>query len=90
MDSHLQAGYTVPPHYDSLISKVITHGADRADAVNTMLRALGEYTIKGVKTTIPFQMAVLQDPDFRRGVYNTEYLEKLLGGSRRELIQENA
>jgi acetyl-CoA carboxylase biotin carboxylase subunit len=90
VDSHIYAGYTVPPYYDSLISKLIVHGSDRGDAINTLFRALNEYMIKGIKTTIPFEMVVLQDPDFRRGVYTTDFLEKLLGGVRRELIQENA
>jgi acetyl-CoA carboxylase biotin carboxylase subunit len=90
VDSHLYAGYTIPPNYDSLVSKVIAHGSDRSDAINIMCRALSEYMIKGVKTTIPFEMVVLQDPDFRRGVYTTDFLEKLLGGVRRELIQDNA
>lgn len=90
VDSHVYAGYTIPPYYDSLISKLVVHGNDRSEAINIMCRALSEYIIKGIKTTIPFEMVVLQDPDFRRGVYTTDFLEKLLGGVRRELIQENA
>jgi acetyl-CoA carboxylase biotin carboxylase subunit len=90
VDSHVFAGYTVPPAYDSLIGKLIVHGKDRRDAIETMNRALGEFQIKGIKTTIAFQMLVMQDPDFRRGVYTTGFLEKLLAGARRELVQENA
>src|SRR5438045_2276067 len=90
VDSHVYAGYTVPPHYDSLISKVIAFGRDRRDAMDKMNRALGEYMITGVKTTIPFEQAILQDPNFRRGVYSTNFIETLLGGPRREVIEEKA
>lgn len=90
LDSHAYAGYTIPPYYDSMIGKLITWGKDRAEAINRMSRALNEYLITGVKTTIPFQMAVLQDPDFRRGQYTTSFVEKLMSGARRELIQEKA
>ncbi len=90
VDSHAYAGYTIPPHYDSMIGKLITYGKDRADAMDKMSRALSEYMITGVKTTIPFSQAILQDPDFRRGTYTTNFVERLLGGARRELIQENA
>ena len=90
IDSHVYAGYTIPPHYDSMIGKLITHGRDRREAMDKMSRALGEYMITGVKTTIPFEQAILQDPNFRRGVYSTNFLEHLLGGARRELIEEKA
>jgi acetyl-CoA carboxylase biotin carboxylase subunit len=90
LDSHAYAGYTIPPFYDSMIGKLITWGKDRTEAINRMNRALNEYLITGVKTTIPFQMAVLQDPDFRRGQYTTSFVEKLLSGARRELIQDKA
>ena len=90
VDSHAYAGYTIPPYYDSMIGKLITYGKDRADAMDKMSRALGEYMITGVKTTIPFSQAILQDPDFRRGTYTTNFVERLLSGARRELIQENA
>lgn len=86
VDSHVYAGYTIPPHYDSLMSKLITFGRDRRDAMDKMNRALGEYMITGIKTTIPFEQAILQDPNFRRGVYSTNFIEQLLGGPRRELI----
>jgi acetyl-CoA carboxylase biotin carboxylase subunit len=90
IDSHAYAGYTIPPHYDSLIGKVITHGKDRREAMDKMSRALGEYMMTGVKTTIPFEQAILQDPNFRRGVYSTNFVETLLRGARRELIEEKA
>ena len=90
VDSHAYAGYTIPPHYDSMIGKLITFGKDRREAMDKMSRALSEYMITGVKTTIPFEMAILQDPNFRRGVYSTNFIEHLLGGARRELIEEKA
>ena len=90
IDSHAYAGYTIPPYYDSMISKLITFGKDRREAMDKMSRALGEYMITGIKTTIPFQLAILQDPNFRRGVYSTNFVEHLLGGARRELIEEKA
>jgi acetyl-CoA carboxylase, biotin carboxylase subunit len=90
VDSHAYAGYTIPPNYDSMIGKLITYGKDRRDAMHKMSRALGEYMITGIKTTIPFEQAILQDPNFRRGVYSTSFVEQLLGGARRELIDDRA
>jgi len=87
VDSHVYAGYTIPSNYDSMIGKLIAIGRDRKEAMDKMSRSLGEYMITGVKTTIPFEQAILQDPNFRRGVYNTSFLEKLLGGARREMIE---
>jgi acetyl-CoA carboxylase biotin carboxylase subunit len=90
VDTHAYAGYTISPHYDSMISKLITYGKDRHEAMEKMNRALSEYMITGIKTTISFQQAILQDPNFRRGVYSTTFVEQLLGGARRELIEEKA
>src|SRR3989449_9115580 len=90
VDSHAYAGYTIPSHYDSMIGKLITYGKSRREAMDKMSRALSEYMITGVKTTIPFEQAILQDPNFRRGVYSTNFIEQLLGGARRELIEEKA
>lgn len=90
LDSHVYAGYTIPPTYDSMIGKLITTGKDRRDAMDKMSRALSEYMITGIKTTIAFEQAILQDPNFRRGVYSTNFIEQLLGGARRELIEEKA
>src|SRR5580693_6417616 len=88
VDSHVYAGYTIPPNYDSMIGKLITVGKDRKEAMDKMSRSLSEYMITGVKTTIAFEQAILQDPNFRRGVYTTGFLENLLGGAaRRELIE---
>ncbi len=90
VDSHVYAGYTIPPYYDSMIGKLITYGKDRREAMEIMSRALGEYMITGVKSTIAFEQAILQDPNFRRGVYSTNFIEELLSGGRRELIEEKA
>ncbi|HZV33777.1 MAG TPA: acetyl-CoA carboxylase biotin carboxylase subunit [Verrucomicrobiae bacterium] len=90
VDTHAYAGYTIPPTYDSMIGKLITYGKDRRDAMDKMSRALGEYMITGIKSTISFQQAILQDPNFRRGVYSTSFIEQLLSGARRELIEEKA
>jgi acetyl-CoA carboxylase biotin carboxylase subunit len=90
LESHAYGGYTIPPHYDSMIAKLVTYGKDRKEALDRMSRALGEYLITGVKTTIPFEMAILQDPNFRRGVYTTNFVEELLGGARRELFEERS
>ncbi|HEX3718855.1 MAG TPA: acetyl-CoA carboxylase biotin carboxylase subunit [Verrucomicrobiae bacterium] len=87
VDSHVYAGYTIPPNYDSMIGKLITVGKDRREAMDKMSRSLSEYMITGIKTTIAFQQAILQDPNFRRGVYSTNFLEQLLGSARRELIE---
>jgi len=88
MDTHTYAGYTIPSTYDSMIGKLITYGKDRREAMDKMSRALSEYLITGIKTNISFQQAILQDPNFRRGVYSTNFIEQLLGGARRELIEE--
>ena len=88
VDTHAYAGYTIPSTYDSMIGKLITYGKDRREAMDKMSRALSEYLITGIKTNISFQQAILQDPNFRRGVYTTSFIEQLLGGARRELIEE--
>jgi acetyl-CoA carboxylase biotin carboxylase subunit len=86
VDSHAYAGYHIPPHYDSMIGKLVTFGKDRREAMDKMSRALAEFMISGVKTTISFQQAILQDPNFRRGSYSTAFVDQLLSGARRELI----
>jgi acetyl-CoA carboxylase biotin carboxylase subunit len=74
-DSHVYGGYTVPPHYDSMIGKLIAFGSDRATAMDRMSRALDEFVIHGIKTTVPIGQAILKDPDFRRGRYTTHFVE---------------
>jgi acetyl-CoA carboxylase biotin carboxylase subunit len=78
VDSHSFVGYTVPPHYDSLVAKVITHGADRAEALTRMRRAMAEFLVEGIKTTIPLHARLLADPRFVAGDYSTTFLESEL------------
>ena len=78
IDSHAYAGYPIPPNYDSMIAKVIATASSREACINRMPRALSEYMITGIKTTIPFQQAIMQTADFRRGTYHTGFVEKLL------------
>ena len=75
VDSHCFAGYTVPPHYDSLVAKVITHGADRAEALARMRRAVAEFVVEGIKTSLPLHARLLADPRFTAGDYSTTFLE---------------
>lgn len=75
VDTHAYAQYMIPPYYDSLIAKLITHGKDRAEAIERMLRALDEFIIEGVATTIPLHKAVLKNERFRSGDFNTKFLE---------------
>jgi acetyl-CoA carboxylase biotin carboxylase subunit len=78
IDSHAYTGYSVPPYYDSMIAKVIAIGTTRENAIYRMRRALSEYIIRGVKTTIPFQQRIMHDPDFVRGKYHTGFVAKML------------
>ena len=77
VDTHAYAGYTVPPYYDSLLAKLIVRGQDRAEALSRMRRALQEFIIQGVKTTIPFHLRVMDHPDFVKGAVSTNFLERL-------------
>jgi acetyl-CoA carboxylase biotin carboxylase subunit len=79
VDSHLYAGYTVPPHYDSLIAKLITYGEDRAVAMQRMRNALDEMVIDGIRTNIPLHHDIMRDTHFEAGGVNIHYLEKKLG-----------
>lgn len=75
VDSHAYAGYVIPPYYDSMIGKLITVAQTRNEAIDTMYRALSEYVIEGVKTTIPFHLQLMQNDKFRSGDFNTKFLE---------------
>jgi len=77
-DSHIYAGYTIPPYYDSLLGKLIVWGKDRGDAIERMSRALSELMINDVKTTVNFHQRILSNQQFRRGNYATNFVEKLL------------
>jgi len=78
VDSHMMAGYMVPPHYDSLIAKIVVHGRDRAEAIARMQRALAETIVEGVKTTIPYHAKLLADPAFLSGEFTLPRLEQTL------------
>ncbi len=75
VDSHVYAGYVIPPYYDSMIGKLIAVAQTREEAINTMSRALSEYVIEGVKTTIPFHLQLMKHPDFISGNFTTKFLE---------------
>ncbi|HUJ45224.1 MAG TPA: acetyl-CoA carboxylase biotin carboxylase subunit [Opitutaceae bacterium] len=78
VDSHVYSGYTIPPYYDSMIGKLIAYGENRKTALERMYRALSEYLIRGIKTTIPLHKAILSDPVFIAGKATTAYLEEFL------------
>jgi acetyl-CoA carboxylase biotin carboxylase subunit len=78
VDSHVYSGYTIPPYYDSMIGKLIAHGDNRKMALERMYRALSEYLVRGIKTTIPLHKAILSDPVFIAGKATTGYLEEFL------------
>ncbi len=75
VDTHAYAGYVIPPHYDSMISKLITVAQTREEAILKMERALSEYVIEGIKTTIPFHEQLMKDPKFREGNVTTKFME---------------
>ncbi|MBT5151383.1 MAG: acetyl-CoA carboxylase biotin carboxylase subunit [Flavobacteriales bacterium] len=75
LDTHCYSGYMIPPYYDSMIAKLIVTARTREEAIDKLERALGEFVIEGVKTTIPFHQQLLQNEDFRRGVYTTKFME---------------
>jgi acetyl-CoA carboxylase biotin carboxylase subunit len=79
IDSHIYNGYNVPPHYDSMIGKVITYGESRDNAIIKMQNALDEMVIDGIKTNIPLQRSIMNDEVFKKGGMNIHYLEKMLG-----------
>jgi acetyl-CoA carboxylase biotin carboxylase subunit len=75
IDTHAYAGYTIPPNYDSMISKLIVVAQTREEAILKMKRALDEYIIEGIKTTIPFHQKLMEDPDFNAGNFTTKFME---------------
>jgi acetyl-CoA carboxylase biotin carboxylase subunit len=78
VDTHVYSGYTVPPHYDSMIAKLIVTAATREIAIARMKRALAEFTIRGIKTTIPFQLEIINHPDFIKGHYDIGWVGRYL------------
>lgn len=75
IDSHIYAGYTIPPHYDSMIAKLIVSAQTREECIVKMERALSEFTIEGIKTTIPLHLKLMKDPEFRAGNFTTKFME---------------
>ena len=78
VDSHVYAGYTISPYYDSMIGKLITVARTRKEAIDTMYRALSEYVIEGVKTTIPFHLQLMKNEDFIKGNFNTKFMDSFV------------
>jgi len=78
VDSHIYAGYAIPANYDSMIAKLITIAQTREEAINTMERALSEFVVEGVKTTIPFHQQLMRNDDFRKGNYTTKFMESFV------------
>jgi acetyl-CoA carboxylase biotin carboxylase subunit len=76
VDTHAYAGYRIPPHYDSMIAKLIVSAPTREDAIKRMRRSLEEFIIEGVKTTIPYHIQLMDDENFQNGTFNTKYLEE--------------
>ena len=90
VDSHAYSGYTIPPYYDSMIGKLICFGSTRKIALERSYRALSEYLIRGIKTTIPLQKAIMSDPTFMEGKATTAYMEEFFARTPSELFtQEN-
>ena len=75
IDSHVYAGYTIPPNYDSLIAKLIVRGQTREEVITRMRRALEEFVIEGIKTTIPFHIKMMRDKTFQSGKFTTAFLD---------------
>ena len=89
IDTAAYQGALIPPHYDSLIAKVIASGRNREEAMDRMIRALGEMRIEGIKTTIPFHQEVLRDPVFRAGRYSTSFVEHFMEEREKRRTAEN-
>ena len=77
VDTHAYAGYMIPPYYDSMISKLITVAQTREEAILKMRRALDEYIIEGIHTTIPFHQKLMKNPKFQEGDFTTKFLEEV-------------
>src|SRR5690606_12764409 len=86
VDSHIYEGYVVPPNYDSMIGKLIVHGADRAEAIARMRVALSEMVVDGIRTNIPLQQRIMADGGFQAGGQNIHYLEKRLAERREKSL----
>ena len=76
LETHVHQGYKVPPNYDSMIAKLLVHGATRDEAINTMRRALGEFRIGPIKTTIPLHRQIMANQEFRTSSIDTGWIER--------------
>jgi len=83
VDSALYSGYTVPAYYDSLISKLVVHGNTRDEAIFRLRRALKEYVIEGMQTTIPLHLKLIESPDFMNGIYDIHWLESFINKNKK-------
>jgi acetyl-CoA carboxylase, biotin carboxylase subunit len=83
LDTHVYAGYTISPYYDSLIAKLLVHRSTRAEAINAMRRALEEFTVSPIKTTIPLHRAIMEQADFIKGNVDTNFIERTFGAGER-------
>ena len=79
VDTHVYSGYTISPNYDSMIAKVITTDRNRDEAINKMRRALDEFIIEGIETTVPFHRKLMDDPNYIKGIYTTKFMEDYKG-----------
>ena len=75
VDTHVYGGYSISPNYDSMIAKIITTDRERGEAINKMRRALDEFIIEGIKTTVPFHRKLMDDPNYLKGIYTTKFME---------------
>jgi acetyl-CoA carboxylase biotin carboxylase subunit len=82
VDSALYSGYVVPPHYDSLVAKLVVHGATRAEAIARLKRALAEMVVSGIRTTLPLHQRIVADPEFQAGDYTIHWLERFVSNGR--------
>ena len=80
VDSHVYTGYRIPPNYDSMIGKLIVHAPTREEAIARCHRALDEFIIEGIDTTIPFEAFLLETKEFMEGRYDTGFIERLMKG----------
>jgi acetyl-CoA carboxylase biotin carboxylase subunit len=85
VDTHIYAPYKIPPFYDSLIAKLIVWGEDRTEAIQRLNRALDEFVVEGIKTTIPFHKFVIQTPEFVAGDFDTHFIEKIYSKEKLEI-----
>ena len=77
VDTHIYSGYNIPPFYDSLVAKLITHGKDREEAITRLRRSLDEFIIEGIVTTIPFHRKLIEHDGFKNGTFDTGFLERI-------------